>query len=125
MPLIETIPLTTPVTIGKNECHEIVLREATGGDVIEAQEESEKLVMTADGPQLVASPTLVGMGVLRRQVVKIGDVDGPVDLVTLKRLSVYDLNQVQLKADAMDAATEAEALKARTAMRGRTGEQDG
>lgn len=125
MPLTETIPLTTPVTIGKNECHEIILREATGGDVIEAQEEAEKLVMTADGPQLVASPSLVGLGVLRRQVVKVGEVDGPVDLATLKRLSVHDLNEVQGRADAMDTAMESAALKARAEKRGRTGEQNG
>ncbi len=125
MPRTETIPLTKPVTIGKEECHELVLREPTAADIIEAQEESEKLVMTSDGPQLVASPSKVGLGILRRQVVSIGEkVQGPVDVETLKRLSVPDLNAVQNTADAMDKAQAAEALQAKLVERGRTGEQE-
>lgn len=99
----KTITLTTPVRIGKEECFEVVLREATAGDVIEAQEESERVVMTPDGPALVSSPTRVGLGVLRRQVVSVGSMSGPADLAWLKRMSVADLNRLQDEADAMDA----------------------
>ena len=99
-----TVELTSPIMIGKEECNELILREANGGDVIEAQEESEKLVMTTDGPQLVVSPSLVGLNVLRRQIVTIGSVQGPFDIVTLKRLSVPDLTTVQNTADKMDQA---------------------
>jgi phage FluMu protein gp41 len=121
----ETIELTTPVKIGDEECRQVILREASAGDVIEAQEEAEKLIMTPDGPQLIASPSLVGLGVLRRQVVKIGDkVDGPVDVATLKRFSVFDLNALQDAADTMDAALDAEVAKAKMDKRGRTGEQE-
>jgi len=100
MSMTKTVPLNKPITIGGEECRELILREVGGGDVIEAQEESEKLVMTPDGPALVASPTLVGLNVLRRQVVKVGEkVDGPVDIATLKRLHPLDLNAVQEAAD--------------------------
>jgi phage FluMu protein gp41 len=122
MPATVTIPLTTPIIIGKQECGEVILREAGGGDVIEAQEESEKLIMTVDGPQLVASPTLVGVNVLRRQVVSIGPIKGPVDIVTLKRLSVPDLNAVQRTADDMDKAQALQIFKAELNKRGRDGE---
>jgi phage FluMu protein gp41 len=117
-----TIELTTPIKIGKNEHSALVLREAGGGDVIEAQEESEKLVITATGPQLVASPTLVGLNVLRRQIVSIGFVDGPFDIVTLKRLSVPDLNKVQNAADEMDKAQAVQIAKAEMDKRGRDDE---
>ena len=121
----ETIELTTPVMIGAEECRVVTLREVSAGDVIEAQEEAEKLVMTLDGPQLLASPSLVGLGVLRRQVVKIGEnIDGPVDVATLKRLSVTDLNALQDAADAMDRTLEAEVAKAQLAKRGRTDGQE-
>lgn len=101
--MTKTITLTTPIMIGQEECSEVVLREATAGDVIEAQEESERVVMTPDGPALVSSPTLVGLGVLRRQVVSIGSKAGPADTAWLKRLTVTDLGRLQAEADAMDA----------------------
>lgn len=122
MPATVIIPLTTPIKIGQKECSELILREANGGDVIEAQEESEKLVMTIDGPQLVASPTLVGLNVLRRQIVSIGEVQGPFDIVTLKRLSVPDLNKVQNSADEMDKAQALQIAKAELNKRGRDAE---
>jgi phage FluMu protein gp41 len=122
----EIVKLTTPIRIGKNEYSEITLREPTAGDVIEAQEEAEKLVLTQDGPALVASPSKVGLGVLRRQVAKIGDaIDGPIDITTLKRLTPIDLNRLQNAADAMDAALDAEASAALVARRGRADKQDG
>jgi phage FluMu protein gp41 len=122
----EIVKLTTPIRIGDNEYSEITLREPTAGDVIEAQEEAEKLVMTPDGPALVASPSKVGLGVLRRQVAKIGDtIDGPADITTLKRLTPIDLNRLQNAADAMDAALDAEVAAALVDRRGRAGGQDG
>ena len=120
----EVVKLHTPLRIGEHEYSEITLRELTAADVIDAQEEAEKLVMTPAGPQLVASPTKVGLGLLRRQVIKVGDdVNGPLDLATLKRLSVGDLNRLQHAADAMDAAMSAEAV-ARASQRGRGDGQD-
>lgn len=126
MALEKSIPLSTPVTIGSQEHHELVLTEATSAHIIDAQEESEKVVMTPDGPALVSSPALVGLNVLRRQVVSIGAIRGPVDLTIIKRLSPHDLNRVQAKADELDALAATKATEALKAMgeRGRAGEQD-
>jgi phage FluMu protein gp41 len=122
------VTLKHGLKVGEDTLAEVTLREVTAGDIIEAQDESEKLVYAADGgklvPTLVASPTMVGVHVLRRQVARIGDMDGPLSLEQLKRLHPDDLNLLQAKADEMDGATEAEAASREVAQRGR-GDGDG
>lgn len=104
------------LVIGEKSLTHIELRAPTAGDVIDAQEESEKLVYAMqDGqlaPMLVTSPALVGINVLRRQIVKINDILGPVDLVLLKKLHIEDLELIQAKAGELDQAL---ASRARTA----------
>jgi phage FluMu protein gp41 len=97
----------------------VTLRAPTAGDVIEAQEESEKLVYAADAagnvqPTLVTSPALTGIHVLRRQLVKLDDIHGPLDLSLLKKLHIEDFELIQAKAQELDAAS---SQAARTASR--------
>ena len=105
-----TCTLKHGLKIGEDVLREVTLREPRAGDIIEAQEESEKLVLVPrpDGkggdPHLVASPTLVGVHVLRRQIVRIGNVQGPLSLSELKRLHPEDLGLIQARADEIDAA---------------------
>jgi phage FluMu protein gp41 len=109
--------------VGKDVLHDVVLREVTAGDIIDAQEESEKLVYAVENnklvPTLVASPTLVGIHVLRRQIVRIGDVQGPINLDLIKQLHPADLDHLQKKADELDGAAEGEAASREVAQRGR------
>lgn len=81
------------------------IREATAGDLIDAADESEKLIATPDGYQLLASPTLVGLNTLRRQILCIGDYKGPLTLAELKKLSAADLSLLQEKAIALEDAS--------------------
>jgi phage FluMu protein gp41 len=96
------------LVIGEKSLKPVELRAPTAGDVIDAQEESEKLVYAMiDGnlaPTLVTSPALVGTNVLRRQIVCIGDVLGPIDLALLKKLHIEDLELIQGKAGELDQA---------------------
>lgn len=87
---------------------EAEIREATAEDLIDATDESEKVVRTAEGFQLLASPTLVGLNTLRRQIVRIGDYKGPLTLGELKKLSAVDLSLLQEKAGELETATLAE-----------------
>ncbi len=92
-----------------------VLREPSAGDVIDASMDAEKVVMVPTGvdgaghavmePQLVTSPTLVGINVLRRQIVRIGAIDGPLERELLDKLSPTDLNLLQAKAQELEAAS--------------------
>ena len=119
------LTLVHGLEIGKDILKDAVLREPSAGDIIEAQEEAEKLVYAVEPdsgrlvPSLVASPTMVGVHVLRRQIVKIGNLSGPIELDMLKCLHPEDFARLQAKADELDAATTAEIASREVAQRGR------
>lgn len=88
---------------------EAVLRELTPGDLINAGSDAEKVIRGDDGGyHLVQSPTLIGLHMLRRQIVRIGDIEGPMEVADLLRLAMQDFDALQNAADNLDAA----ALKA-------------
>lgn len=99
-----TVTLQDGLTEGTVKHTECVLREPTAGDLINASEESEKLVGGLFNPQLVTSPTLVGINTLRRQIVSIGKITGPLERDILDKLSAYDLSLIQQKAEALEHA---------------------
>ena len=118
-----SVPLIHGLKIGEAVCKDVVLREATAGDVLEAQEAAEKLMMVpnAEGgfePMLVVSPSRVGVEVLRRQIVSIGDVSGPLDLKLMHRLDPEDLNLLLAKSEQLDGAAVAQTQEGAT-QRGR------
>jgi phage FluMu protein gp41 len=100
-----TAILNTGLTI-KDAVHtEAEIREATAADLIEATDESEKVVRTGEGFALLVSHTLVGLNTLRRQIVRVGDYKGPLTLAELKKLSALDLSLLQEKAQQLETAT--------------------
>ncbi len=108
-----TFVLKHGLKVGEDTLTDVVMRELTAGDVLGAKEESEKLCHTVEGPVFVTSPTLMGANVLRRQIVRIGDMQGPLSLHDLRRLHTQDFVLLQRKADELDAAflNAAEALR--------------
>ncbi len=107
------ITLKDGLKIGEDRLTEAELRAPTAGDVINSQEESEKLVQTIDGPRLVSSPTVCGMGMLRRQVVRIGNLQGPLSREDLAKLTPRDLGALQLAAAVLEDAAMSEVLAER------------
>lgn len=91
--------------IGEVTHVEAEIREATGGDLIDATDESEKVVLTPEGYQLLSSPTLVGLNTLRRQIVRVGEYKGPLTIAELKKLSATDLSLLQEKALQLESAS--------------------
>ncbi|NVF15012.1 phage tail assembly protein [Vreelandella maris] len=116
------VPLIHGLKIGEAVCKDAKLREATAGDVLDAQEAAERLMMvpTQNGiePMLVVSPSRVGVEVLRRQIVSIGDVSGPLDLKLMHRLHPEDLNLLLAKSEQLDGAAVAQTQEG-TTQRGR------
>lgn len=84
--------------------YDVTLRELTVGDILAAQEESEKVVPTPEGYTLVVSPTLSGMHIMRRQILKVGSIQGPLSLADLGRLNPADLDLINAKVAALDVA---------------------
>lgn len=100
-----TVDLPVGITLG-SVCHKkAIMRDATVQDILEATEESEKLVMAPVGvddagnmqrePQLVVSPTACGVNTLRRQIVSIGPLQGPFDSAMLNKLDPDDFHALQ------------------------------
>lgn len=113
------------LVIGNGIVKNVRLREPTAGDVIEAQDESEKLVMMPDPkngmtPTLVTSPARMGIEVLRRQILAIDDFNGPLDLSDMKRLHPEDLNLMQHEAEELEAFAAAEFASQAVSQRGRS-----
>jgi phage FluMu protein gp41 len=106
--------------VGEKKLLDVELREVTAGDIVEAQADSEKLVHTSEGWQFVLSPSAVGINVLRRQIVRIGDVDGPLSVKDICRLSARDLERLQSEADALEQAALAATASQGAAQRGRS-----
>ena len=105
------VALNKGLTIGDEKHTEAEIREASAGDLIDATDESEKLTLTPDGYQLIASPTAVGLNTLRRQIVRVGTYDGPLSMGELKKLSAVDISLLQEGAARLDSATMEEVSK--------------
>jgi phage FluMu protein gp41 len=111
------------LALGEKLHKHVELRAPTAGDVIDAQEEAEKLVYAMqDGnlaPQLVTSPSLAGTHVLRRQIVKLGEIQGPLDLDVLRKLHLEDFELIQVKVAELDQALAARRAASEVNTRGR------
>lgn len=82
------------------------LRETEASDHIDAGLAGEKLVRTDEGEhKFVQSPMLVGLELLRRQVVRYGERSGPISMAELRKLSTGDLAHLQAKAEMLDVAS--------------------
>ncbi|AUZ66626.1 phage tail assembly protein [Citrobacter amalonaticus] len=93
--------------------YDITFRELTAGDIIDAQLASERVVETKQGPQLVSSPSQMGLEMLRRQIAKVGVINGPLSLLMLKKLSQRDFHRVSLASDLRDLAQAASMMPER------------
>ncbi|GAA4651679.1 phage tail assembly protein [Kistimonas scapharcae] len=111
-----TFELKDGLRIGEGDTVEIhrtvKLRQLGAGDVIDAMQASERVIPTPDGYQMVQSPSLMGLELLRRQVKKLGAINGPLSFTDLAKLSSRDLKKLQDEVEKLDAAV-AKELEAR------------
>lgn len=129
-----TVELQDGLAVGEDRLTQAVLREATAGDIIDAQAEGERVVHAPgqDGqsePQLVASPSMTAVHVLRRQVVRLeggrSPYHGPLSLADMRRLTPTDLALLQDGADQLDQAAASEMARREVAQRGRDDQAGG
>jgi len=117
------LPLPSGSKYGERTATHAVLRELSTADILNAGEEAEKCVLGPDRQyHMVMSPTLSGLHMLRRQIVRLEDkdgtvIDGPLDVETFFKLEAADFLEIQAKAEDLDKAAQ-EAME-RMAERGR------
>lgn len=84
--------------------YDVSLRELNVGDMLQAQEESEKVVATPSGYTLVMSPTRLGINTIRRQIHSVGTIQGPLSLADMERLHPEDLTLINRHLDGLETA---------------------
>lgn len=103
------VPLKDGVKIGEKRETEAYLRELSAADVINANLEAEqvKVVEVGGKPEavIVQSPTLAGVHALRRQIVRLGSVQGPIAYEIILKLSKHDLDKLFEASEDIDVAT--------------------
>lgn len=98
-----TITLPDGLTIGEQTFTEAEIREYSAGDMLDACDAAERVVPGPAGPVLAASPSRTDAELLCRQVVRIGEHQGPLTIGELRRLSGRDLAALQAAAASLDA----------------------
>lgn len=117
-----TVELKIGLEIGDKTHKTAVIRELSAGDIFDAQADAERVVNTEEGPQLVASPSAVGIHTLRRQIAKIGNIEGPLSLGEMRKLHPVDLELLHEECSKLEQAVIASIASREVAQRGRADE---
>lgn len=98
--------------------YDVVLRELTTADVIDARTDSEKVIFVPDdegnGKAItVVSEVSMGLELLRRQIASVGEIKGPLSMKQLRAMKLTDFDLLNIHAEKLDAATEVIAKRGR------------
>jgi len=105
------VPLIHGYKTGESILKNAFIRPYTAADLMEAEEESERLISALNSEdelehKLVLSPALYGRNIFRRQIVRMDDVSGPFTISELtKNLHLDDFVLLQQKTEELDAAS--------------------
>lgn len=93
----------------------VILRELNSQDVVESQLAAERVVIGENGKAVAyCSEVLMGLEMLRRQILSVGSIPGPLSVKQLYAFHPEDLELLTTKAASMDE------LLGGTASRGRS-----
>ncbi|HBQ6087519.1 TPA: phage tail assembly protein [Klebsiella pneumoniae subsp. pneumoniae] len=82
---------------------EVTFRELTSEDVINSQLAAERVVIGENGKAVAyCSEVLMGVELLRRQILKVGEIPGPLSLKQIYNFHPEDLEILSSKASSMD-----------------------
>lgn len=99
-----TFELIHGIKYGDKLQRTVTLRETTAGDIIDATAESEKLILTPDGYQLIPSPSLNGANLIRKQIESIGEIQAPIEDKDYRSLHPDDFKLLQEESEKFDKA---------------------
>lgn len=118
---VMTFKLVDGFKVGEDTHFDVGLRELTTIDLIDAQLESEKVVVHEGKAVAYTSDVLYGLEMLCRQIEYIGKIQGPLTFKELRKLSADDFTLIQSKAQALDKMI-AKELEARGCTEGASGD---
>ena len=98
------VDLLDGLPFGESREYRVTFRELTAKDSIDAESEAERLMETRNGPDLVASPALRGIALLRRQIAAVGQIEGPLSPRQIGQLSERDLSRLMAAVSLLDSA---------------------
>lgn len=103
-----TIQLKHGYVTGKGTADEtrhtaVTLRELDSRDVVESQLAAERVVIGDNGKAVAyCSEVLMGLELLRRQILKVGEIPGPLSIKQLYSFHPEDLELLSSKASSLD-----------------------
>lgn len=90
---------------GKGNQVAAILRDATAGELIAARKASERIIETENGGiHLVVSPSEMTRAMLCLQVVRIGEIPGPLSVDLFNKLSALDVSILDDAVQKLDRA---------------------
>lgn len=98
------VDLLDGLPFGEGRVYRVTFRELSAKDSIDAETEAERVVDTRNGPILIASPSLRGVALLRRQIAAVGDIEGPLSMLQIGQLSERDLSRLMVAVNLRDTA---------------------
>lgn len=98
------VDLLDGLPFGEGRVYRVTFRELSAKDSIDAEAEAEQYIETRNGPILIASPSLRGVALLRRQIATVGDIEGPLSMLQIGQLSERDLSRLMVAVNLRDTA---------------------
>ncbi|EDK9330655.1 hypothetical protein LIP19_001163 [Salmonella enterica] len=98
------VDLLDGLPLGEGRVYRVTFRELSAKDSIDAETEAERVMDTRNGPILIASPSLRGVALLRRQIAAVGDIEGPLSMLQIGQLSERDLSRLMVAVNLRDTA---------------------
>lgn len=98
------VDLLDGLPFGEGREYRVTFRELSAKDSIDAETEAERYIETRNGPVLIASPSLRGVELLRRQIAFVGEIEGPLSRLQIGQLSERDLSRLMVAVNLRDTA---------------------
>ncbi len=89
---MDKLTLKDGLTVDGITHKEVELRAITAGDILDANEQSQEVFLTKNGPVLMAPTDKVMAFILRRIIVKLGDMQMPLAAAEFKKLTARDFD---------------------------------
>lgn len=90
--------------VGETTFYDVTIGKVTTHILQQAKEAAEKVIPTPTGYELVVSPTRLENEMLRRRILKVGNINGPLQPKELSAITDGDMDIILKHMQELDAA---------------------